>query len=70
MASLPEANIGTLDRVLRAIVDVLMGAQTPWGWSGVLPLLTALVSWCPAYVPFGSSACRKDRAARGAPIFP
>jgi len=62
-----KANIGTVDRVLRAIVGVglislvFIGPQTPWGWIGVVPLLTALVSWCPAYAPFGISTCSKDR---------
>jgi hypothetical protein len=28
-----------------------------WAWIGVVPLLTAAVGWCPAYVPFGISTC-------------
>jgi hypothetical protein len=64
-----KANMGSVDRVLRAIVGVVLislvfvGPQTPWGWIGVVPLLTALVSWCAAYVPFGISTCRKDPTA-------
>jgi hypothetical protein len=26
-----------------------------WAWIGVVPLLTAVIGWCPAYVPFGFS---------------
>ena len=64
-----KANMGTVDRILRAIVGVVLislvfvGPQNPWGWIGVVPLLTALVSWCPAYFAFGISTCRKDPTA-------
>lgn len=63
-----KTNIGTIDRILRVIVGIglislaFIGPQTPWGWIGVVLLLTALVGWCPAYVPFGISSCSKDRA--------
>ena len=58
-----KMNVGGLDRFLRVIIGVglivsaLMGYFTPWGWIGVVPLATALVGWCPAYVPFGISSC-------------
>lgn len=47
-------NVGTIDRALRAIVGlvlialVFVGPQTPWGWIGLVPLLTAVVGFCPA----------------------
>ena len=56
-----KPNMGTIDRVLRVIIGaglislVFVGPQTPWGWIGVVPLATALLGWCPAYVPFGIS---------------
>lgn len=56
-----KANVGTIDRVLRIIVGlgliaiVFVGPKTPWGWIGVVPLLTALFSFCPAYTLFGLS---------------
>ena len=31
------------------IALVFVGPQTPWGWIGVIPLLTAAVGYCPAY---------------------
>ena len=37
---------------------VFVGPQTPWGWIGVVPLLTALVGWCPAYTLFGIKTCK------------
>jgi hypothetical protein len=30
-----------------------------WAWIGVVPLATAALGWCPAYVPFGISTCAK-----------
>ena len=51
-------NMGNLDRSVRAIAGLALigwGVATGnwWGAVGVIPLLTAAVSWCPAYVPFG-----------------
>jgi hypothetical protein len=51
-------NMGTTDRIIRAIVGIALLA---WGYTaqnwlgaiGLVPLFTSLVSWCPAYVPFG-----------------
>ncbi|CAO3376604.1 YgaP family membrane protein [Azospirillum argentinense] len=56
-------NVGTIDRALRAIVGlvlialVFVGPQTPWGWIGLVPLLTAVVGFCPAYTLFGVRSC-------------
>ncbi len=57
------ANIGQLDRILRIVVGlvlialVFVGPQTPWGWIGVVPLLTALIGFCPAYRLIGINTC-------------
>ncbi|OYD85682.1 YgaP family membrane protein [Azospirillum brasilense] len=56
-------NVGTIDRALRAIVGlvlialVFIGPQSPWGWIGLVPLLTAVVGFCPAYTLFGMRSC-------------
>jgi hypothetical protein len=56
-------NVGTIDRILRAIVGlvlislVFIGPQSPWGWLGLLPLGTALIGWCPPYAMFGINTC-------------
>ena len=58
------ANEGSIDRIIRVIAGlvlialVFVGPQTPWGWIGVVPLLTGLIGWCPAYSLFGISTCR------------
>lgn len=58
-----SANVGGIDRVLRIVVGlgllslVFVGPQTPWGWIGLVPLLTALVGFCPAYTLIGLNTC-------------
>jgi ABC-type polysaccharide/polyol phosphate export permease len=57
------ANVGTIDRILRIVVGLILiamvfvGPQTSWGWIGVVPLLTALIGFCPAYRLIGLSTC-------------
>ncbi len=61
-------NEGTIDRVLRVVVGlvlislVFVGPQTPWGWIGVVPLLTGVIGFCPAYRIFGLSTCPMKKA--------
>ena len=56
-------NVGTIDRVLRIIVGLALiagaaaGTIGVWGWIGVVPVLTALVGFCPAYTLLGLSSC-------------
>lgn len=56
-------NEGGLDRAVRVIVGlailslVFIGPKTPWAWLGLVPLLTGLVGFCPAYALFGLNTC-------------
>jgi hypothetical protein len=58
-----KANIGGIDRVLRIVVGLVLIALAAtdrvgvWGWIGVVPLLTGLIGWCPAYPLLGMSTC-------------
>ncbi|WP_297371751.1 DUF2892 domain-containing protein [Acidocella sp.] len=58
-----KANVGTIDRVLRVIVGlvllslVFVGPKTMWGLIGLVPLGTAAIGFCPAYLPFGLNTC-------------
>ncbi|MEZ5530069.1 MAG: DUF2892 domain-containing protein [Porticoccaceae bacterium] len=58
-----KANVGTVDRVIRIVVGlvlialVFVGPQTPWGWIGVVPLATGLISNCPLYSLLGLNTC-------------
>ena len=56
-------NMGKVDRVLRVIIGavlislVFVGPKTPWGWIGLVPLVTSLVGTCPLYTVFGWRTC-------------
>ncbi|MBL4801634.1 MAG: DUF2892 domain-containing protein [Emcibacter sp.] len=62
-----KMNVGGLDRLLRIVVGVLLiisavaGYFAPWGWIGVVPVVTALIGWCPAYTIFGVNSCRLSK---------
>lgn len=57
-------NVGGIDRVLRILVGLALialaatGTVGLWGYIGVVPLLTGLIGWCPAYLPLGIKTCR------------
>ena len=59
-------NVGGLDRILRIVVGLILialvfvGPQTPWGWIGLVPLLTGLFRFCPAYRLLGVNSCAKS----------
>jgi hypothetical protein len=63
MSSLLRKNVGTVDRVLRMTVGVVLlalaftGPQTPWGFLGFVPLLTGALGTCPLYTLLGFSTC-------------
>jgi len=57
-----KPNVGGIDRTLRIVLGLaLLGAgyyyKNWWGLIGLVPILTALVRFCPAYLPFGLSTC-------------
>lgn len=58
-------NEGSIDRVLRVVVGIVLvslaltGPKIVWGWIGVVPILTGLFGYCPAYSLFGIRTCRK-----------
>ena len=61
-------NVGTIDRVLRILVGLVLiglaatGTVGLWGWIGVVPLATGLFRFCPAYTllgKIGRASCRE-----------
>lgn len=58
-------NMGKADRLLRIIAGLILvslvfvGPKTSWGWIGIIPLLTGLIRWCPAYALLGINTDRK-----------
>jgi len=58
-----KVNEHVIDRTLRVIAGLVLiglaasGTVGVWGWIGVLPLVTGIVGFCPAYAIFGMSTC-------------
>ncbi len=56
-------NVGNIDRTIRIVIGialiaiVFVGPKTPWGWIGVIPLVTAFGGFCPLYKLLGVSTC-------------
>lgn len=60
-----KCNVGKADKAVRLIIGagiIIAGVvfKSWWGLVGLIPIVTALVSWCPLYVPFGIRTCQKD----------
>lgn len=59
-------NIGRIDRVIRAVIGlvlislVFIGPQTPWGWLGLIPLITAAFGFCGLYAILGINTCSSE----------
>ncbi len=67
-------NMGTLDRVIRTLIAVLIGVlyfanvisgtvAIVLGIVAIVFLVTSFVSWCPAYLPFKISTRKGAGAA-------
>ena len=58
-----KLNEAIWDRMVRIVLGagllalVFLGPQTPWGFVGVVPLVTGLVGFCPLYRMLGVSTC-------------
>lgn len=67
MSSFFRVNEGTLDRALRVTLGVALlaivfvGPKTPFGFVGLVPLITGLVGMCPIYSLIGVSTCPVKR---------
>jgi hypothetical protein len=63
MSALLAKNVGSVDRIARIAAGIgllsltVVGPQTPWGYLGVVPLLTGLMGSCPLYSLLGFSSC-------------
>ncbi len=61
-----NANVGTIDRVIRIaagaglLAATVSGVIGAWGWIGVVPVLTGIFRFCPAYLPFGFRTCPRQ----------
>ena len=63
LSKLLPRNEGTVDRAVRVVVGIailslaFIGPKSPWGYIGIVPIVTGLLGSCPAYTLFGLSTC-------------
>ena len=58
-------NVGKIDKVLRIVAGIfllalffILDGSARWlGLIGLVPLVTGLVGWCPAYAMIGVNTC-------------
>lgn len=60
-----KKNVGSLDRILRLVLGLVIlawgiYAENWFGLIGIVPLMTALLNWCPFYVPFKISTINRN----------
>ena len=64
-------NVGTRDRIARIGVGLVLialaatGTVGWWGWIGVVPLLTGIFRFCPAYPLLGINTCKTASSGKG-----
>ena len=61
-----KCNVGQTDRLLRIIIGLVILVlgyiySSWWGLVGLLPLLTGLFRWCPAYLPCKISSDKSEK---------
>jgi hypothetical protein len=57
-----KSNVGNTDKIIRLVLAVLIAAlglyfKSWWGLVAIVPLFTALSSFCPLYKFFGLNTC-------------
>jgi len=64
--------LGGIDRIVRIVAglflislalvgDQIIGQNIVWGWIGVVPLVTGIFKFCPAYTLFGFKTCSSKK---------
>jgi hypothetical protein len=58
-----KANVGSSDKIIRIILGIVIIAagfyfKSWFGLIGIVPLLTAFVSFCPLYSVIGVNTCK------------
>ena len=62
-----KINVGNIDRILRIVAGIVLIALAAtqtiglWGYIGILPLLTGIFKFCPAYTLLGINTCTMDK---------
>lgn len=61
-----KVNEASWDRIARVALGlvvlslVVIGPKTPWGFLGVIPVVTGLIGFCPLYRILGISTCARQ----------
>jgi hypothetical protein len=64
-----QANVGSVDRIIRIVAGLALIAATllgwigVWGWLGLILVGTGVFRFCPAYLPFGLRTCQRSKQA-------
>ena len=64
-------NVGGIDRILRIVVGLVLiglaatGVVGWWGFIGVVPVLTGVFRFCPAYGLLGMNTCPMKKPDQG-----
>lgn len=59
------SNVNSIDRILRIVIGlvlislVFIGPKTPWGYAGIILVITAFMNFCPLYAILGISTHSK-----------
>jgi hypothetical protein len=59
-----KQNVGSIDKILRIVVGIALIAATAlhalpvWGYIGIVPLVTGIAGFCPAYALLGVNTCK------------
>jgi len=62
-----KVNVGSIDRIVRIVAGLaliglaVVGTIGPWGYIGIVPLLTGFLRVCPAYSLIGVNTCSTDK---------
>ena len=60
-----KKNVGNSDRIFRFILGIVIALlgivyQSWWGLIAIVPIGTAFMRFCPAYLPFGISTSKSE----------
>lgn len=59
------SNVNSIDRILRIVIGLILislvfiGPKTPWGYAGIILVVTAFLNFCPLYAVLGISTRSK-----------
>jgi len=60
-----KKNVGAIDRIVRLVLGLVIiawgiDAENWFGLIGIVPLMTGILNWCPAYLPLKLSTINRS----------